>query len=197
MELAYRIDLRDALYTHGYYKEAKYFEDENKLLFYRSKVEKKLYRILKTIIDENSFNHLRETNKIIKKARNRFISIGWFASETNIANLEEEDRVHTIYPITKAIRLYHLTREEKGYHVIDDNSDISIVKIIRAHEEDFFSEHKRELEELHQIYSTKEEIMAGNYTLIDSDKEELADLICAFLGYKKLNIDNGQQIKLS
>ena len=67
MELAYRIDLRDALYTHGYYKEAKYFEDENKLLFYRIKVEKKLYRILKTIIDENSFNHLRETNKIILK----------------------------------------------------------------------------------------------------------------------------------
>jgi hypothetical protein len=51
MELAYRIDLRDALYTHGYDKVAKYFEDENYLLFYRSKVEKKLYRILKTIID--------------------------------------------------------------------------------------------------------------------------------------------------
>ena len=197
MELAYRIDLRDALYKHGYYKVAKYFEDENYLLFYRSKVEKKLYSILKTIIDKNSFNHLRETNKKIKKTRNRFISIGWFASETSIANLEEEDRVHSLYPITNAIRLYYLKREEKGYHVIDENSDISIVKIIRAHEEDFFSKHKRELEELHQIYSTKEGIMAGNYTLVDSDKKELADLICAFLGYRKLNIDNGQQIKLS
>lgn len=197
MELAYRIDLRDALYTHGYYKEAEYFENENKLLFYRSKVEKKLYRILKKIIDENSFNHLIETNKTIKKARNRFISIGWFASERNIANLEEEDRVHKLYPITKAIRLYHLTREEKGYHVIDDNSDISIVRIIRAHEEDFLSEYKRELVNLHQFYSTKEEIMAGNYSLIDSDKEELANLICSFLGYRKFNIDNGQQMKLS
>lgn len=199
MELAYRIDLRDALYTHGYDKVAKCFEDENYLLLHRSKVEKKLYKILKKIIDRDSFEIIKQSNKKIYNAVGQFIlHSGWFPSETGITNIAENDRLHIEHPIPEAIKLYHLPRNEQGFYVREgDDSQEDIIRITREIEKDFFDENSKKLKRLHQIYSTKEEIMAGNYTLVDSDKKELADLICAFLGYRKLNIDNGQQMKLS
>ena len=200
MELEYRIDLRDALYTHGYIDTAQYLEDQSLLFDNKIYFEKELYKILGSIIDEDSFKIIKQANKRIYKAAGHFIfHSGWFPSETGITNIDEEDRLHenVEHPIPEAIRLYHIPRNEQGFHVIEDDSQNTTIRIVRDEEKKFLSQYSKRLNKLHQIYSTKEEIMAGNYTLKDSDKKELADLICAFLGYRKLNIDNGQQMKLS
>ena len=198
MELIYGDDLRDALYTHGYIDTAKYLEDYYLLFARKVDFEKELYKILGSIIDRDSFQKIKQANKEINKSVKSIIfHCGWFASESGITNIDAEDRLHAEHPIPEAIRLYHLPRNEQGFHVIEDDNQDTIIRIVRDEEKRFLSQYSNRLNKLHQIYSTKEEIMAGNYTLVNSDKKELADLICAFLGYRKLNIDNGQQMKLS
>ena len=198
MELIYVEDLRDALYTHGYIDTAKYLEDDYLLFARKVDFEKELYKILGSIIDRDSFKIIKQANKRIHKAVGQFIlHSGWFPSETGITNIDAEDRLHIEHPLTEAIRLYHLPRNEQGFHVIEDDNQDTTIRIVRDEEKRFLNQYFNRLNKLHQIYSAKEEIMVGNYTIVDSDKKELADLICAFLGYRKLNIDNGPQMKLS
>lgn len=151
------------------------------------KLRKELYEVLGSIIDSESYYLIVMATKRIEKITNKITAnVGWFASRKGITEIEGEIETYTEFPeIVKGRRLYHLDRDETGFHVQNDEVPSNgLLKSIREAEIKFAKEKKEELELLHQMYTIKENLMGGGYK-VKPGYNDLAELICAYLGYPK------------
>ncbi len=152
-------------------------------------VDKQLLQLLARIIDPASFHDLAAANKCITKIKNFLIrNGGWYASEDGITCINLEDRAKKNFPEeTKGERLYHLDRDENGYHLLNStDSEASIVNSIRKIEADFLENRKELLESLHNAYLVRENVLGGSYR-VRNGFEELARLLCEYFGYVPKN----------
>ena len=121
------------------------------------KLRKELYEVLGSIIDSESYYLIVMATKRIEKITNKITAnVGWFASRKGITEIEGEIETYTEFPeIVKGRRLYHLDRDETGFHVQNDEVPSNgLLKSIREAEIKFAKEKKEELELLHQMYPT-------------------------------------------
>ena len=152
-------------------------------------IDKKVYRLLGNIIDEASANCLKEADKRINKLWNKlFRDGGWYTSRFGASQFDNEEESIQMFPkeFIPGVRLYHVERDENGYHLQDFEPEINtIYYFARQSEEKFLEDKKEELAILHQMYSLKERIMYGEYQLKDIRYAPVARAICEYLGFEK------------
>ena len=154
----------------------------------KRRLNDELYALLEKLIDPKSYLLLKQANRNITKITNRLISNGgWMASRTGITDIITEERAIKSFPneYEEGKRLYHLERDEKGFHIMDDEPTPSTMyEFARETEKKFLQERKQELEILHKSYCIKENIMGGNY-IVEPMYRDLVELICEYFGYEK------------
>ncbi len=163
--------------------DPKYQTNPNKL-----KLQEELLNLLGKLIDPHSFFLLKQARRSIHKITNRLIfDGGWFPSKKGITDLTTEERAIQNFPdeYEEGKRLYHLDRDEKGFHVADDEpKPFSIYDFARRTEKAFLEKRRKELEVLHEAYCVEEKIMGGNY-IVEPMNSDLVELICEYFGYEK------------
>lgn len=151
-------------------------------------IEKKLYSLLENIIDFRSSALLEISLHTIQKISNRLINDGgWYVGASGITDFTSEERAIKNFPdeYEEGKRLYHLDRDETGYHVgTDIPAPNTIYDFARKTEIKFAETRKKELDLLHQMYTIKEKIMTGE-CVVKLGYEELFELICEYFGYQQ------------
>ncbi len=151
-------------------------------------LEKKLYRILGLMIDEDSFKVLMKANKAIDKLQSRLMSNGgWSTSRYGASDFTSEERFNEeeFVESDDGKRWYHVERDETGYHLDDATPKKGTFAYeARSAEKRFLKEKEPELSMLHQMYTIQERIMSGDYQ-VNPKHAELAELICEYFGFEK------------
>ena len=152
-------------------------------------LEKKLYKLLEALIDERSYILVEVADKQIFKITNRFIADGgWYCSRSGMTEIENEEITMADFPeeVIPGRRLYHLDRDETGFHTQDfEPEEGTIYFFARQTEEQLMEDRKEDLEHLHNAYSIKERIMGGDYQLRDIRYAPIVELICEYFGFEK------------
>lgn len=151
-------------------------------------LEKKLYRILGLMIDEESFTTLMAANKMINKLQNEMMAHGgWSTGRYGASDFTSEEIFYQDAPeeFKDGKRCYHVVRDENGYHTEGTTPEPGTFAYqARLGEERFLRERKTELAIMPQMFSIKERIMGGDYK-INPKHAELAEFICEYFGYEK------------
>ncbi len=156
----------------------------------------KLYKLFLKSIDKETAQRLIEIDFKLSKAISEFENkTGWTVTENGVfldnnypPNLEKKDDSN----------IFKVPRDNlNGFYLPPLKEDASYIeKRMRSGEEQFFMQHIEELNAINELMCSKEEIMSGNYDILDDNIDNsLVNMITNYLGYSKSK-ENAQVLKL-
>ena len=105
-----------------------------------------------------------------------------FALENNFQNMHD--------PEFASHDTYKVYRNENGYYVDDEEPFNEYFAAIKSVENKFLNDNQEELNKLHSLFSEKEGILNGTYSLVNSEDELLAASLIDYLGFSQPILDN-------
>lgn len=151
-----------------------------------AKIENKLYKKFLKLVTPDISKRLIEidtlANGLVSKLEEK---TGWSIIEDGAY---KEDSSNNLDRLTfDSLITYHIPRSSGlGFHVKVNEITSEFEQSIRDMETFFYEENKELLDQINELWTEKEQIMSGNYTLKDPtpDNEKMATLISVYLDYQ-------------
>ena len=142
-------------------------------------MEVKLYYLFLKNIDDESQAKLLEIDEELKRISTiLLVSGGWYINNEEaykeeylnqeIVELEDND-------------LYHLYRDQDGYHTRDNVPETDYQLTVRQIEEDFLNEQSEKLKRAHELLMERDNILFNRSFVVKPGSEELVDAILKLL----------------
>ena len=150
-------------------------------------LDKKMECLLEYLFDPQSNYYVKHANNKVRKLRKKILyNTGWYVSRSGATNFELATKtINAFIGRYSEIAIFHVDRDETGYHLqnIEVDED-SIYGYVREKEQTFLEQNQEALQEVHQAFTTLEQIMGGGYH-VTRGHEDLAELVCEYFGYQK------------
>ena len=147
------------------------------------KIKKKLYKIFLSRIDPSDSEILVNLDKEIDRITDYIEQKSGFY-RTSYGFRKEDNFINQGDPEFATHDTYVIDRNEYGYTYNDKKPFNEYFARIQKKEKEFCKKYEKELNELHNYLTKKENILKGDYKLKDSRDRELLRYISIYLGYK-------------
>ena len=170
-KLTHLLDNDTVIYQHGYNAT------ELRKLLIKANLPDFVDEDAKKLLELDSL-----TSHLVEKAEDR---TGWSIHEwgafreTNFQNIEDFE-----FASWETYRVYR--SKDMGFYVSASIPTDTYEKNIRSYEQGFYNENKEVLAKIHELFSAKEQIMGGNYTLKNPtpENENMARMIAVYLDFQ-------------